>query len=179
MKEFDYTKKCCFTGYRPNKFPFKLNSNDINFLLLQRHLSNALSALVEDGCRTFYSGMAMGFDIIAAEAVLQIKNSFNGIKLICAVPFENQQAKFPYLWQKRYQNIINYCDEKIILSNEFHKGCYHIRNCFMVDNSDFVVTWYDGRRGGTFNTLKYAKELNRSIINLNTDYCDTQLSINL
>ena len=32
--------------------------------------------LINDGCRTFYSGMAMGFDIIAAETVLFLKNAY-------------------------------------------------------------------------------------------------------
>ena len=42
----------------------------------------------------------------------------------------------------------------------------------MVDNSDFVVCWYDGKSGGTKNTLKYAAKKHRFIININIDYLD-------
>ena len=40
----------------------------------------------------------------------------------------------------------------------------------MDDNSDFVVCWYDGKKGGTLNTIKYAQKLNRYIINLDVEY---------
>ena len=42
----------------------------------------------------------------------------------------------------------------------------------MVDNSDYVVTWFDGKRGGTENTLKYAAKKRRHIINLNDSFND-------
>lgn len=39
------------------------------------------------------------------------------------------------------------------------------RNRFMVDNSNFIIGSWDGRkRGGTYYTLNYAKKLNREII---------------
>ena len=40
----------------------------------------------------------------------------------------------------------------------------------MVDNSDYVVTWYDGKQGGTRNTLNYAQKKKRYIVNLNVEY---------
>ena len=40
----------------------------------------------------------------------------------------------------------------------------------MVDNSDYVVTWFDGKHGGTENTLKYAAKKRRHIININEDF---------
>ena len=37
----------------------------------------------------------------------------------------------------------------------------------MVDNSDFVLTWFDGKSGGTKNTVDYAFNKGRKIFNLN------------
>ena len=36
----------------------------------------------------------------------------------------------------------------------------------MVDNSDFVLTFFDGQRGGTAATLSYAATKMKKIINL-------------
>ena len=36
----------------------------------------------------------------------------------------------------------------------------------MVDNSDFVITWFDGQSGGTASTLSYAQKCGKRIINL-------------
>ncbi len=163
-------KKCCFSGYRPSKFPFKLNNDDVDFLVFQKHLFQTLQSLIDDGCRIFYSGMAMGFDIIAAEAVLYFRGKVPNIKLICAVPFENQEVAFSDEWKKRYDFVLKCCDEVEVISKNYHNGCYQIRNKYMVDNSDYIVTWYDGQKGGTRNTLLYAEKKKRYIINLNTSY---------
>lgn len=163
-------KKCCFSGYRPSKFPFRLKENDPDFQVMSRNLSTTISALIDDECGVFYTGMALGFDILAAEAVLEFKKQFPHIKLVAVVPFEEQEKTYSPDWQKRYESVIKACDEVVVLSREYHAGCYQNRNKYMVDNSDYVVTWYDGKQGGTRNTLNYAQKKNRYIVNVNTEY---------
>ena len=167
-----YEKYCCFTGYRPGKFPFELNKKDPRFNAFENRLIETVFSLPDEECYTFYTGMAMGFDIIAAETVLLLKKSDFGfnIRLICVLPFANQADGFPEPWRSRYFEIIKHADEVITLSDRYFSGCYFRRNRFMIDNSDYVVTWFDGRRGGTENTLKYAEKKGRHIINLNTDF---------
>ncbi len=183
MNDFENIKKVCFTGYRPEKFPFKLNNDNVDFLTLKSRIIKTLTSLIEDDCRIFYCGMAQGFDIICAECVLFLKQKFKDIKLICAIPFENQERSFTFSWRNRYYDVLEVADEVIYISKEYHSWCYQERNKFMVDNSDFVVCWYDGKSGGTKNTLKYALKKKCYIINLNIDYLDEftdlQTSINL
>ena len=163
-------KKCCFSGYRPQKFPFKLNDSDIDYGVFIKNLSITISSLIDDDCLVFYTGMAIGFDIIAAETVLKFKEKNNNIKLIAVIPFKNQENSFSEEWKKRYYDVINRCDEVITLSEVYHNGSYQNRNKFMVDSSDYVVTWYDGKQGGTRNTLSYAAKKKHYIINVNTEY---------
>lgn len=163
-------KKCCFSGYRPQKFPFNLNESDIDYGVFLKNLKTTVSSLIDDECLVFYTGMAIGFDIIAAETVLKFKENNDNIKLIAVVPFKSQETSFDEEWKTRYYNIINRSDEVITLSEVYHAGCYQNRNKYMVDNSDYVVTWYDGKQGGTRNTLSYAAKKKRFIININTEY---------
>lgn len=165
---------CCFTGYRPSKFPFTLNKSDIEYLKFDNLLLKSLSSLIDSGCNKFYTGMAMGFDILAAEAVVFLKEAFpqKDIKLICVVPFENQEETFNFDWKFRYEKIIEKADEVIVLSDKFYNGCFQKRNVFMVDSSDYILTWYDGKTGGTRNTLKYAEKNLKYIININTNYIE-------
>lgn len=44
----------------------------------------------------------------------------------------------------------------------------------MVDKSDYVLTWFDGKRGGTMETLNYAAKKRREVINL---YRSPQLTL--
>lgn len=165
---------CCFTGYRPSKFPFLLDKSSNEYLKFDNLLLKSLTSLIDGGCNKFYTGMAMGFDILAAEAVVLLKKAFpeKEIKLICVIPFENQEATFSLEWQNRYNEIIKNSNETIVLSHKFYKGCYQQRNIYMVDNSDYILTWYDGKAGGTRNTLKYAEKNLKYIININTNYLE-------
>jgi len=88
------------------------------------------------------------------------------VNLICVLPFRNQTAGWDEGWKKRYDNVLTNADEVILLSEEYYKGCYFKRNDFMVDNSDLVLTYFDGAPGGTAATLKYAAKKNKKIINL-------------
>ena len=170
----DKVFSCCFTGYRPQKLPFPIDSRNREYVAFENRLTNEILELAENGCRTFISGMAMGFDIIAAECVLLLKKTpkFRNadIRLVCAVPFNKQADKYPADWKKRYDWILKSATQIITTSNDYYPGCYFDRNRFMVDNSDCVVTWFDGSRGGTKNTVDYAKKVGRKVININSEY---------
>lgn len=169
-KQNNFEKSCCFTGYRPDKFPFKLERGNTDYNVFENRLIETVFSLPDDECYTFYSGMAMGFDIIAAEAVLLLKSRNPSIKLICALPFVGQGSGFSAPWRERHEKILRCADEVLNVSKEYYNGCYFRRNAFMVDNSDYVVTWFDGKHGGTENTLKYAAKKRRHIININEDF---------
>ena len=168
----DKFKSCCFTGYRPQKFPFELKENNREYVRFENKLYNAVFAMPDEAeCYTFYCGLAMGFDIIAAECVLLLRDVYPKAKisLICVVPFLDQAKAFPKDWKKRYDEILEKADRVILISDNYFSGCYRKRNEFLVDKSDFVITWFDGKSGGTKNTLAYAKNSGKKIINLNGD----------
>lgn len=158
---------CCFTGYRPSKMPFRIETDDSGYVEFENRLTDIINDLIDTGCRHFFSGAAMGFDIIAAESVLLAKKYCpEEIRLSCVIPFIEQSAAFTPFWKKRYDTVLQKCDDVILISDTYFKGCYMKRNRYMVDNSDCVVTWFDGRPGGTKNTLDYAVSRGRHIINI-------------
>ena len=156
---------CCFTGYRPEKFPFPLSADNQNFKQFEQHLLEAIFALCAAGCDVFYCGGARGFDMLAGETVLLLKKR-RPVKLIMALPFPTQSAKWNESEKERYNLLLNSADEIIYLENEYRKWAFQKRNKFMVDNSDIVLTFCDGKSGGTANTVKYALSKGRRIINL-------------
>ncbi len=163
-------KKCCFTGYRPAKLPFDVNIKNKAYNDFENLIADGILKLANENCTVFYTGMAMGFDMLCAESVLLLKKVYKKpLKLICAIPFEGQGEAFSDAWKKRYYNILSECDEVVFLSDSYYKGCYQKRNKFMVDNSDYVMTWFDGKAGGTKNTVDYALKHNKFILNLNQE----------
>lgn len=160
--------KCCFTGYRPDKFPFLLEGESKQAVDFDNMLFETIIELAENGINVFYSGMAMGFDIVAAEIVLELRELRPDlcIELVCAVPFIEQAKSFSVPWKKRYNRIISSADNVVLVSDSYYKGCFFSRNKFMVDNSDVVLTYFDGKKGGTKNTIAYAEKKKRKIVNL-------------
>ena len=166
----DRVLSCCFTGYRPQKFPFPLDRLNSEYLDFENRLISEIAGLIELKCLTFYTGMAMGFDIVAAECVLMLEQAFknSAVRLVCALPFKDQSLKYPPEWKQRYDNILLKADQTVLVSDNYYRNCYFDRNRFMVDNSDFVLTWFDGSPGGTRNTVRYAESISRKVINLYT-----------
>ena len=159
---------CCFTGYRPEKFGFELSPENKSYNDFTRKLYDNIVDLAETGVKTFYSGVAMGFDLIAAEAVVDVMRLRPElcIRLVACVPYIEQAKNYPPEWKDRYDTVLEECERVVLISDRYFKGCFHKRNRYMVDHSDFVVAYYSGAPGGTKNTVNYAESLGRTVINL-------------
>lgn len=171
-----YEEGCCFTGYRPAKFPFEFTQSSQDYLRFENKLFEAILSLASEGCETFYSGVAMGFDLVAAELVLLCRSSGNcGARLVCVVPYKGQQESWPNDWQQRHSRVLSQADEVVYLSEKYFAGCFQKRNEYMVDNSGVLLTYYDGKKGGTGNTVHYAKRRGLPIINIADDGVHEQI----
>lgn len=158
------SRSCCFTGYRPEKFPFKFDRNDPKYREFENKLLCRISKLINDGTDTFYCGGARGFDILAAELVASIKDRFE-VKLIMALAFPGQEKGWSQEWQTRFNSVVAVADEVRYAAMQYEKWSYHKRNHYMVDNSDILLTYYDGAKGGTASTVEYAAQKGLCIIN--------------
>lgn len=129
-------------------------------------LRQTVEALYAEGCRTFLSGMAAGFDLAAAETVLACRASLPGLRLIAVVPFEGHINRFSTEDRERFGQITTAADETVVLSAQYHRGVYMQRNDYLVAHAARVVAWFDGSPGGTFYTLRRALKAGRRVDNL-------------
>lgn len=160
------SRSCCFTGYRPEKFPFDFSEENSDYQRMMVKMQELINQLATRGVLTYYCGCARGFDLFAGEAVLAMRDMRPNVRLICVVPFADMEKGWSEEWQERFNRVLAECDERLVLSDTYHRGAYAVRNRYMVDHSHCVVTYFDGAKGGTENTLTYAESKNRFIINL-------------
>lgn len=120
-------------------------------------LRELLRRLYGDGFRSFFSGMAVGFDLAAAEAVLELKAEFPDVRLVCVLPFEGQERRFPETARTRYRRVLAEADERIVVCPEYRPECYRLRNDRLVAEASLLVAWYDGSPGGTGYTVRRAE----------------------
>ena len=163
-------KACCFTGHRPEKMNFSLEQPNPKKYALEERLSAAISGMAAKGAKVFYCGCARGFDLVAADLVLKYKKTDPEVKLVCVMPFGEMKNNLKGYWRKLFESVLSGCDEKVVVSESYTPWCYDERNRYMVDNSDAVITYWDGGKGGTENTIRYAKRKHVPIINISKGY---------
>ena len=146
IKIEEIRKSCAFTGHREIGEDFSLRS-----------LKKQIKLLIEEGVEIFYNGMARGFDLIAAKAVLSFKNKFPQIKLIACIPCFEQEKGYLAKEKKEYANILKKADEKIMVSKRYFKGCMQLRDRYMADRADVLIAYCKKEYGGTAYTVKYFK----------------------
>ncbi|MEG1028070.1 MAG: hypothetical protein RSE07_05215, partial [Oscillospiraceae bacterium] len=79
-------------------------------------------------------------------------------------------------WKERYENVLKNSNDIVVLSKEYNKNCLWYRNKYMVDNSTLVIAYFDGKSGGTAQTIDYAKRCGVKIVNLSVNnYTTNQL----
>ena len=151
----------CFTGHR------RLGMTERE--LEKKTLELIQKAYFEKGISHFIYGGALGFDMIAAEQVLFLKDAtHNGIltpiTLEIAIPCENQTRGWSKRQRQRYDWILAQVDVKHERDVPYSPYAMQKRNEFMVSKSALVIAYYeDGRTGGTKNTLDYAEKHKREI----------------
>ena len=136
-------------------------SKDFSKTKLKTELINA----IENGYKTFYNGLAQGFDLIAMQILVDLKKEYN-INIVCCIPHKDQAKNFSIFDKKLYNNLIEFADKKVIISQEYFKGCMFERNRYMVDNSTYLITYLNKNKGGTFYTYKYALKNGLEIKNI-------------
>ncbi len=165
----EFGKSCCFTGHRASKLPWGFDESDIRCIEFKEKLDAVIGAVYESGVTHFICGMANGCDMYCAEAVLKLKKTNPDITLEAAVPYDGQEAKWDADLKRRYRDIIINCDAVNIISDKYTQFCMIQRNRYMVDRSSILIACYNGQSGGTWNTVKYAMDLDREIIQIPID----------
>lgn len=152
-------KRCAFTGYRLAKLPFGYDEADPRCIEFKTRLRNTIETLIGEGYAHFISGGALGTDMFAAEAVLDLQEKYPWIVLEMVSPFDAQPARWGKEHQMRHSRLFAAADIVTATGREYTKACMFRRNRYLVENADLLLAAYDGQPGGTAMTCEYAREL--------------------
>lgn len=158
MKVKATAKAVAFTGHR------EISHNHQG--QVRERLKDAVLQAIHQGANKFYCGMALGFDMMAAEEVLSLKLSIPMLKLIAVVPFKGQSASWSMVERQRYAYILSKADDVVHLSEDYFNGCYFKRNDYMLSQGS-VIACFDGKpKGGTAYTCRKAREKRMPVVNV-------------
>ena len=148
FEEEKQLKFCVFTGHREIPSDFS-----------KRKLKEEIKKLISLGVDTFLCGMAIGFDLLAAETVLSLKKKNPQIKLIACIPCIGQEKYFSKADQKRYVDAVKKSDERIILADSYYRGCMQARDKYMAERGDVMLAYCTKKEGGAAYTVRCFQKL--------------------
>ena len=154
-------ESCSFTGHR------KIERRHSLFLVPS--VKNVVRKKYRQGFRVFRAGGALGFDTVAALAVLELRRELPEIKLHLILPCKDQDARWGDYDRRVYRSILKSADSVVYADEAYVSGCMHKRNRMLVDGSACCVAYYNGDDNGgsgTAYTFKYAMKKEIELIYL-------------
>jgi uncharacterized phage-like protein YoqJ len=131
----------------------------MNIQKLKECLLSQMNRMLDSEFTTFQCGMAIGADLMFAQAAFELKKQYSSIvKFIAVIPCIDHDKKWSERDRLLCREIIEKADEVVIVSNcRYYNGCMAKRNRYLADSCDELLSIYDGQRGGTMQTINYAK----------------------
>ncbi|MEG2719542.1 MAG: SLOG family protein, partial [Clostridia bacterium] len=125
-----------------------------------------IMSLIEAGYCYFGTGGALGFDTLAATAVLELKQAYPHIKLILVLPCLEQAIGWTEQSIATYEEIKNRCDKCTYTSKHYDSSCMQKRNRHLVDHSSVCIAFLTKNSGGTAFTVDYAEKQKVRVVNI-------------
>ena len=149
---------CSFTGHRI------LAAEEIPLIISR--LDDIIRKLTNDGIERYLVGGALGFDTLAAQAVLRQRENNQMIKLVMALPCKSQDKYWTDTDKNVYIELLDSADETVYVSDKFFNGCMAKRNSFLIENSEICIAYLKRAGSGTGQTVRMAREHGLTVINL-------------
>lgn len=154
-------KICIFTGHRE----IPADTAPLRDALL-RHIT----ALYADGYTDFLSGGAVGFDLLAAEALLELRPILPDIRLLMILPCHNQERAYAPADKARYRAILSQADLVRYTAHDYYKGCMLTRDRVMAEAAQFCLCYLTRSTGGTAYTVRQCARRDVPICNLAEEF---------
>ncbi|MBO7303802.1 MAG: DUF1273 family protein [Clostridia bacterium] len=151
-------KACSFTGHRKIKDGHRSKIS----ALVARSIAYAYS----HGCRTFYTGGAVGFDTVAAREVLRFRISNPDVRLVLLLPCTDQDKYWTAAQRSSYEYVLSAADEVVYVSEEYTDTCIKERNMHLAERADILIAYLGHARSGSAQTVRMAENLGKEVYNL-------------
>ena len=148
----------CLTGHR--------HITPAHARVLPALLETKMGELIAKGTEEFRAGGAMGFDMLAALKVLEIRESIPALRLRLCLPCRDQTRAWDEYSHRAYQYILDRADAVSYVADNYTSTCMLERDRRLVEGSDLCLAYCTQNRGGTFYTCTYALKRDVPLINL-------------
>ncbi len=155
----DTPKACFFTGHRA------IIASDRK--PLEHWLREAILDKINHKFTVFITGGAIGFDALAAEQVITLREDYDFIKLHLFLPCTNQDAGWSEAERDKLAKLKVFADKVFYVSEKpYFRGCMKLRNHAMVEAADAGIAYLRRSSGGSYQTVHMAHDAGIPVLNL-------------
>lgn len=151
----------CFTGHRV--IPQTERAE------LKRILRREILRQIDLGSTVFRAGGALGFDTMAAQTVLELREERPALRLELILPCPEQSDRWSHLDIRVYDEILEQADAVRFVSSAYYPGILQLRNRELVRGAAVCIGYLTDSRthsGGTAYTALQAMSGGAEFINL-------------
>ena len=152
---------CCLTGHRiiPPGEEAKIMTRARNILL---------RLIREKNVRYFGVGGAVGFDMLAAEYLIDLReHRERQLKIVSVLPWPGWRETDDWTdaLRAREEKILQASDKVVYVRQEYEKNIFLLRDRRLVDGSGYCVSYCNRLRTGTAYTVRYALDHGVKVFN--------------
>ena len=152
-------KSCVITGHR------RLPAGQLS--RITDEAERQVERLLGQGVEHFFIGGALGFDMLAAYLLLNLREVHPQLQVTFVLACLEQDRLWSHRDRTRYQKLYKQANTLVLLQDRYTQGCMLARNRYMVDRAAICLAyWTHSVRSGTANTVAYARRNGLDIVNV-------------
>jgi predicted Rossmann fold nucleotide-binding protein DprA/Smf involved in DNA uptake len=165
LKRYNIKQVAAITGHRPHK----LGKEYKGVGPYSDHIRSEFARLfTEHKIKIITSGFALGADQLAVEVAISL-----GLDVEAAIPCDGQERIWPRESRIKYNELLNHplvVNRVVVCPGPYEKWKMYARNRYMVNSVSRIFSVWDGvGKGGTYDTVKYSREVGRPLFNIDPE----------
>lgn len=159
-------KVCAIVGSVNRKELEAYKDGKFSSALKSRLYSRLESLILEENVGHFLCGMSAGPEMLASEAILELKKKYPRISLESVIPYEAQAARWNEELRDRYFNIAACCDRETMLQKHYSPDCLDRQDLYMIGKADIIISAWMQPTTRKDRDLSFAQKLGKRVIDI-------------
>lgn len=105
------------------------------------------------------------FDLLVSSILHSVKKKYRNDNIEHTLVLPYYTAEY-IANEKAYEKYYDRIEHSIMATKVHPKAAIQVRNREMVDMSDLIICYFEQKKGGAYQTVKYAEKIGKPIINL-------------
>lgn len=162
-------KAAAFIGPRTQKFRFGSDEKHPDCIQIKKDLQETVVSLYQNtGTYQFLCGASFGFEIWAAEILVELKEEYPEMELYCIEPYADHTDNWSSRRKERYAYMVKNANGIYQLGVDKHYvACYKEQKLFLIEHADTIIS-VSGRHikpgGGSAQIINLAREKGKRTI---------------